>query len=40
MQRQLIVDRIAKYGLDTLLVDVPKDETEQLQHDLEILKLI
>ena len=39
-QRQFIVDRLAEHGLDSLLADVPAEESETFRHDLKILKLI
>lgn len=39
-QRKLIVDCIAEYGLDSLLIEVPAEEADLFRHDLKILKLI
>jgi hypothetical protein len=39
-QRKLIVDCIEKFGLGTLLTEVPKEAADLFQHDLKILKLI
>ena len=38
--RQLIVEALAKHGLENLLKDVPADEAAIFRHDLRILKLI
>lgn len=38
--RQTIIDQIAKYGLDSLLLDVPSEEAELFRHDLRVISLL
>ncbi|SDC49849.1 Immunity protein Imm2 [Variovorax sp. CF079] len=38
--RQVITEQLAKHGLRALLLEVPEDEAELFQRDLQILKLI